>query len=416
MVALCFAVGLAGYGWYSQPQYQALRKELGHQPEKALVFAHVRCFDAEKAEVNAGQTVIVSGDHIEAMGRDDQVKIREGSEVIDGTGKTLLPGLFDMHAHLQPAAGLASIASGVTTVRDLGNQTSRLLALKKAWDSDLEIGPRVLMAAPLNSSRGKGERVTTEEEARAAIGRYKDAGYLQIKILGELKPALVPDVVKTAHAAGMRVSGHVPEGMKAEEFVRAGVDELQHMAYLLKSLTPSGAKTSPQEPEEGARLDIDSPSVTTWIKMLKDRNVVVDPTMNVYEAKYGGRGGVSEAYYQNMLRMLKRLYDEGVPLALGADGPQTPGASLHREIQIWVSAGVPAPKVLQIVTIGAARIMKVDRETGSIQPGKKADLVLVDGDPTQDIGSARKCQIVVKDGILYRSADLYRAASLKPPQ
>jgi len=111
--------------------------------------------------------------------------------------------------------------------------------------------------------------------------------------------------------------------------------------------------------------------------------------------------------------MLKCLYDEGIPLVVGTDGPQSPEVSLHREMEIWANAGIPAQKVLQFATIGATRVMKVDRETGSIRVGKKADLILVDGDPTQNIGDARKCRIVVKDGVVYRSADLYKAASSK---
>jgi imidazolonepropionase-like amidohydrolase len=412
---LFLVIGLVAHAFYSEPPYQALRQELGHQPKQGFVVEHVQFFDAEKTEVRASQTIVVVGDHIEALGRDDQVRIPEGCEVIDGAGKTLLPGLFDMHAHLQPAAGLPYLASGVTTVRDLGNQMNKLVTLKKAWDSDQEIGPRILMTGPINGSWGKGERVSTEHEARAAIDRYKNAGYVQIKILSDLKPSLVPDVVKTAHAAGMRVSGHVPEGMKAEEFVGAGVDEIQHMAYLVKNFSASGDRTSTQEPEDGARLDLDSAPVTVWIKALKNAGVVVDPTMNVYEDKFGRRGGVSARYYQNMLRMLKRLYDEGVPLVVGTDGPQSPGVSLHREMEIWASTGIPANKVLQMATIGAARVMKVDGETGSIRVGKKADLVLVNGDPTRDIKDARKCALVVKGGVIYRSADLYRAASIKPP-
>ena len=336
VAGIALAIAAITQAFQKEPDYTGLRTKLGHRPEKGFVIEHVRLFDSENAKVRQGQTVLVLGDRIEAVDPDHQGKAPEGIEVIDGTGKTLLPGLFDMHAHLQPSAGLAYIASGVTTVRDLGNQMDRLIALKKGWDSDEEIGPRILMSEPLNSNRGKGERVTTEQEAKAAIDRYKRAGYVQVKILGDLKPALVPFVVEAAHANGMRVSGHVPEGMKAEEFAHAGVDEIQHMNYLFKNLFPSGATTTGQEAEEGARIDVDSASVTAWIKMLKQKGIAVDPTMNVFEDKYGKHDGPPQRYYRNMLRMLKRLYDDGVPLVIGTDGPRSPGASLHREMEIWV--------------------------------------------------------------------------------
>ena len=204
----------------------------------------------------------------------------------------------------------------------------------------------------------------------------------------------------------MRVSGHVPDGMKADEFVHAGADEIQHIEYLLMNFFASAAATTGLEAEEGARLDVDSELVRHWIKSLKQKGIVIDPTMNVYEDKYGKAPGTSQRYYQTMVRMLKRLYDEGVPLVVGSDGPRSPGVSLQREMEIWVSAGIPPPKVFQAATIGAARVMHVDAETGSIRVGKKADLVLVDGDPTKNIADVRKCLIVIKRGTVYKSADL----------
>jgi imidazolonepropionase-like amidohydrolase len=396
---------LAFAGMQSARQHQA-RKVVGSRPKAGLVIEHVRVFDSETATVLADQTVIIRGDRIDAVGPAAETKVPPGLEVISGTGKMLLPGLFDMHAHLQPSAGPAYIAGGLTTVRDLGNQMSRLIPLKQAWESGEEVGPRVLMAGPLNGSRGKGELVSTEEEAKSAIERYKAAGYVQIKILSDLKPALVPYVVKTAHARQMRVSGHVPEGMKADAFVHAGVDEIQHMEYLMKTFCVSGAARTGLEAEEGARLDVDSKPVSRWIGLLKQKGIVIDPTMNVFEDKYGKAGDTPRMYYRAMLRMLRRLYDEGVLLVVGSDGPRAPGASLHREMEIWVQAGIPAAKVLQAATIGAARVMHVDAETGSIRVGKKADLVLIDGNPTQDIGDVRKCRIVIRGGTGYKRADL----------
>jgi imidazolonepropionase-like amidohydrolase len=391
---------------HTAPGRSAPQTGLGHRPKNGLLIDHVRLFDSDKAEFLPSQSVLVVGDRIEAVGPDSTLRQPDGCEVIDGTGRTLLPGLFDMHAHLQASAGTPYLAGGVTTVRDLGNTLDRLVALKQSWDSGGEVGPRVLMAGPLNGSRGKGVLVTTPEEAAAAIERYKQAGYVQIKILGEVKPALVPFIVKTAHASGMRVSGHVPEGMKADEFVRAGADEIQHLDYVLKNLLPSGASRSDREPEEGARLDLDSAAVTEWINTLRKNGVVIDPTVNVFEDKYGKRGGTSRRYYLALQRLLKRLYDEGVHLVVGTDGPRSPGKSLHREMEIWTEAGIPASAVLQRATLGAARVMKVDASTGSVRAGKKADLVLVDGDPTRNMADIRKIKVVVKDGVVYKSEDL----------
>jgi imidazolonepropionase-like amidohydrolase len=186
------------------------------------------------------------------------------------------------------------------------------------------------------------------------------------------------------------------------------------MSYLVKNFLPSGATMSSDEIAEGAKLDVNSQPITDFIALLKRKGIVLDPTMNVFEDKYGKHDGQEREYYENMMRLLKRLYDAGAALVIGTDAPRSPGLSLHHEMEIWVRAGVPPAKVLQIATIGAARVMKVDGETGAIRAGKKADFVLTEGDPTQTISDVRRCWIVVKNGVVYHSADLYKTVSITP--
>lgn len=380
-----------------------ISKDAGHRPEQGLAMVHVQLFDAEAGSVKTRQTVVVSGDRIQTADDDGLVTIPAGSEVVDGSGATLLPGLFDMHAHLQAAAGLPYIANGVTTVRDLGNRMETLVALKRAWDSGEETGPRILMAGPITDKGGKGVRVQNEQQAKAAIDRFKAAGYVQMKIVGSsFSPDLVAYVARTAHAEGMRLSGHVPDGMRARQFVEAGADEIQHMNFIMENFLPSGVRGDAAV-KPGAKLDLDSGSVSKFIELLKQKHTVVDPTLNVFEDKYARRGE-ADSYYRAMLGMLQRLYRAGVPLVIGTDAPRKPGVSLHHEMEIWVAAGIPPATVLQLATIGAARVMRVDAETGSIRAGKLADLVLVDGDPLRDISAIGKIRMVVKNGAVYRGA------------
>jgi imidazolonepropionase-like amidohydrolase len=147
---------------------------------------------------------------------------------------------------------------------------------------------------------------------------------------------------------------------------------------------------------EGGNLDLNSESVSRFVDLLKRMQVVIDPAMNAFEAKYAGHRD-TEKCYGAMTRMLKLLYHADVSLVIGTDAPRSPGVSLHREMEIWVEAGVPAPNLLQMTTIGAARVMSVDRKTGSIRIGKKADLVLIDGDPIQRISDIRKRRILLKE-------------------
>jgi len=240
--------------------------------------------------------------------------------------------------------------------------------------------------------------------------------------------------------------------MTAEQFIRTGADEIQHMNFIfLNFMADKAADTrTPARftvvAENAAALDQDSPPVKAFIHLLQERKTVLDPTLGVFEGMFTDRpgrvsaswepiasrlpaqiqrqtttgglpaGGEKDQLYKNsfaaMLDMLKRLHDSGIPLVAGTDGVE--GLMLHRELELWARAGIPAGKVLQIATLGAARVAKADADLGSIEPGKKADLVLVDGNPAANISDVRRCSVVVKNGVEYRSAQLYEALGIKP--
>jgi len=426
----------------------ALAARLAHRPAKGLVIRHVRVFDAESATVREDQTVAIVGNRIQAAAP-------AGAEEVDGAGKMLLPGLFDMHAHFDPYQGLLDIASGVTTVRDLGNDMDDLLRVKRAMDAGETIGPRVVLAGVIDG-RGPYAAPTkvladTEDEARAYIDRYAAAGYTQIKIYSSVKPELVPFIARTAHAKGMRVSGHVPAGMVADQFVDAGVDEMQHINFVFLNFMPAeAAKTNTRArltapAEHAAEINLDSPEVARFIEKLRDKHIVVDPTLGVFEHQYTARPGVPSpglaaildrlptqerrgalagglpapgaqdalyrASFQAFLKMTARLYRAGVALVIGTD--ESDGLMLHRELELWVAAGIPAERVLQTATWGAARVARVSDERGSIAPGKLADLVLIDGDPVRRISDVRKPVLTIKDGVVYRSHELYEAMGMR---
>jgi imidazolonepropionase-like amidohydrolase len=198
--------------------------------------------------------------------------------------------------------------------------------------------------------------------------------------------------------------------------------------------------------KRAAELDLASPEVRSFIALLKEKQVVVDPTVNVFEGMFLARPGepdpgsreilhrlppqvqrrflggglpVPEGMdgryresFQALLAMIKALYDAGVPLVAGTDA--LAGFSLHRELELYVQAGIPAPRVLQIATLGAARVVGRQGELGTIEAGKLADLVLVDGDPAADVRQIRNVELTVKGGVLYRSAELYRQIGVTP--
>jgi hypothetical protein len=434
-----------------------LARELAHHPDHPVAVEHVRLFDSEQATIREDQTVVIKGERITAVGPSAAIAVPKDAQRIDGTGKTLLPGLFDMHAHAQPTDdGFLNIASGVTGIRDMGNDIEELKHIQDQWDSGAAIGPRVWKAGFMDG-RGPlqapiGLNADTAEEAQAAVNRYADLGYIQIKIYSSIKPELVPVIIKTAHARGLRVSGHVPNGMIASQFVEDGADEVQHINFIFLNFLASQVKDT-RTPERftavganAAKLDLQSKEVNDFIALLLKHHTTVDVTLATFEGMFTGRPGeVSpdlapvadrlpaqvqrSAYagglpvteqndqlykdsYEAMLRMTKRMYDAGIPILAGTDA--TPGIMLHRELELEVRAGIPAPKALQIATFNAARLLKQENELGSIAPGKRADFVLVEGNPAEHISDIRRCRLVMKNGVLYNSAELYGAVSIKP--
>jgi len=433
-----------------------LAQTLAHKPNGSLVFVHANVFDADSATLLPGRTVVIDGEKVRAIGGDSQVKIPQGAEVIDASHKTLMPGLWDMHVHLGPNDGLLHMAAGVTSVRDLANDIDQLGAMQKRFDEGTEIGPRVLKAGFLDG-RGPYQGPTkvfadSEQEAKDDIDRYAKLGYVQIKIYSSIKPELVPKIAQMAHAHGMRVSGHVPAFMTAQQFVEDGADEIQHMNFIFLNFlfdTVKDTRARARFTEVGAHaaeIDPSSQRVQDFIHVLQQHKTVLDPTLAIFEGMFTDRPGtVSVSYaavadrmpaqvrrgffyggievpegmdqryrdsFNQMLKMEKALYDSGIRIVAGTDA--LAGFTLQRELELYVQAGIPAPKVLQLDTLGAARIMKRDSELGSIAPGKLADMILIDGDPTTNISDIRHVVTTVKGGLVYQNADLYRALGVKP--
>jgi imidazolonepropionase-like amidohydrolase len=327
-----------------------------------------------------------------------------------------------------------------------------------------------------------------EDEARKDVQNYARLGYVQIKVYSSLKPELVPKIAQMAHSHGMRLSGHVPAGMTAADFVRAGADEVQHMNFILLNFMPQVKDTrTPARFTEvaahAAEIDLSSEQVQAFIHLLQERKTVVDPTVSIFEDMFTDRAGQMPAgwadvaermpsevrrsflygglelpqenaapsepgspnsdalakakslghdmnpgagtvqepvnwdqryrdSFRAMLKMTRALYDAGVPIVAGTDS--TAGFALHRELELYVEAGIPAPKVLQLATLGAARVMKRDAQLGSISPGKLADVILVKGDPSQSIKDIDRIETVVKDGVVYQVSDLDKAIGVRP--
>jgi len=437
-------------------RYARLARELAKHPNHPVAIEHVRLFDSEQAAIRDDQTVLIAGEAFAAVGPADSIKIPDNAERIDGRGKTIVPGMFDMHAHAQALDGMLNIASGVTGVRDMGNDIDQLQRLQDQWQRGTTIGPRVWKSGFIDGhsefQAPTGLYADNAADAAAAVNRYADLGYIQIKLYSSLKPELVPGIVQLAHSRGLRVSGHIPNGITASQFVEDGADEIQHINFIFLNFFASQVKDT-RTPERftavganAARLDLRSKPVNDFIQLLLDHHTTVDVTLATFEGMFTGRPGqvspdmapilrrlpaqiqrsaysgglpvkpeTDQLYkdsYRAMLAMTKRMYDAGVPILAGTDA--LAGIMLHRELELEVQAGIPAAKSLQIATLNAARLLKQDRELGSIAAGKHADFLMVDGNPVERISDIRRCRLVMKDGTLYNSADLYAAMGIQP--
>lgn len=436
----------------SAAQADSLRRE----PGRPLLLRGGDLFDAESGKIIANAAVVIDGNRIAGAGPRETIPVPVDAEIIDTTGKTILPGLWDMHVHTTDDDGLLHLAAGVTSVRDLANDTDELLARRRRFDEGSILGPRIVLAGIIDGPgpfAGPTKVLAgTEAEARSAVDRYADLGYAQIKIYSSVKPELVPAIGDQAHKRGLRVSGHVPAFMTAAEVVKAGYDEIQHANFLFLNFWSDTVKDT-RTPlrftavaEKAADLDQGSDRVQAFIRLLRKHGTVIDPTLNVFEEMFTGRkGAVAPGYaaiadrvpaqvrrslftgglpvpegmdqryrdsFAAMLKMVKRLHDVGVPIVAGTDA--LAGFSYHRELELYEMAGIPSAEVLRIATLGAAKVMKLDKDLGSVASGKLADLIVVDGHPAERISDIRRVSLVIKDGRIVDVAAVLRTVGVKP--
>ena len=394
--------------------------------------------------------VVIHDGHIVAVGPRSKVKIPRHAQIIDAHGKTILPGLWDMHAHFEQVEwGPIYLAAGVTTVRDCGNEFEFITAVRDAIAQGRGLGPRLLLAGIVDGSSTYTigvERVDTPEQARVWTDRYHAAGFQQMKIYSSVKLEELKAVADEAHRLGMTVTGHIPEGLNAYQAIEAGQDQINHIQYIadiMKAPLPEGA-TRLDRFKAGANIDLASPEAQKALAFLKEHHTVVDPTIALMEfftattakppasfepgvdkvapelaeqltdvAPPTDRSEIGEKVYEKELEIVGALHRAGIPVVAGTD-QTVPGHSLHREIELYVQAGFTPMEAIQAATIVPARAMGIEKESGTVEKGKRGDLILVNGNPLEDIHNIRNVEYVITNGTMFHTAELWQSVGFKP--
>jgi hypothetical protein len=396
-------------------------------------------------------TVIVENGVITRIGKADAVKIEKEATVIDGTGKYLLPGLFDMHVHFFYEQGehrntcaeelKMMLANGLTTVRIECGDPVYLDARKKVAEG-VWAGPQLFVASPqFVGAWPWGDPVfaaicKTPEEAVAAVRRFRDEGYDEIKITFMVRRDVYDAIIRTAREVGLKVTGHVGPLVKLPAALAAR-QQIEHMDEFIDMLLPD---TSYNHGESVSDMNIwrkrawatvpflDEGKLPALVAMVREAGIYVTPTNFFFLSSFGEgrtdeqyrqrpdyafipeaikaeRWSIKERYWNNAppkesrekyvrlrRKMTHELWKAGVPLMAGSDSPEwflAQGFALHDELEAFVQAGLSPFAALQTATVNPAAYLGVLDRKGTVETGKQADLLLLDKNPLEDIRHTR---------------------------
>jgi imidazolonepropionase-like amidohydrolase len=441
--------------------------KLAHEPSATpLVLRGVTVVDGTGRPPAAHRDVVIEGSRIVGIHASDGRAYPSGTRVLDLPGRYLMPGLIDAHAHvtvlffhrqddgttrteyrrdLSERVLRLLLAHGVTTVRNPSAPAEAGVTLRDDVARGELAGPRILTAGEhLNDAR------MTPDEIRAEVRRQAEVGVDMIKVYAALRPAQVAAAIDEAHRLGLPVVGHL-QATSWTEAARLGIDALTHGSPWATTYLPPERRPEYRQSMLG-RLDwlewmeLDGPELTAMIRELAERRIPVDPTLITYHTKFVGndprwtehpdlelvpemaarwREGwtfVADWTHDDFARgrrlwpkveaLIRRYHDGGVLLAAGSDLPNPwtiPGVSLHEELELLVEAGIPAPEVLRIATRNGAEALGLLDELGTVEVGKRADLLVLSADPTADIRQTRSIEAVIQGGQVMRPAELLGA-------
>ena len=452
----CVTILPAGLAAQSASSLSAGVREFVQVDAPVVALTHVQVVDGTGAPAASDQTIVLRDGRIAAVGPSDTVAVPSDAEVLDLTGHTVIPGIIGLHDHtfymtrgrrvqLNFSAPRLYLASGVTTIRTTGAFSPYSeLNLKSSIANGELLGPRMYITGPYITGTGASTQmkaVSSPEDARRVVGYWADEGVDWFKAYTRIGHDELAAAIDEAHRRGVKVTGHLCSASFTEA-VELGIDNIEHGFFTNSDyvegkqpgVCPSGVRQSLLD------VDLDGAEVRTTIREMVDANVAMTSTLAVYELSVPNRPPLEDRVLEMMAPAAREEYlqtrneiaslddspmstlfpkaqafekafvDAGGLLAAGVDptgmGGALPGFGDQRNYELLLEAGFTPEQVIQIMTLNGARVLGEDDRFGSIEVGKLADLVVINGDPVQREAEIRNVTLVFKEGVGYDSPKL----------
>lgn len=385
--------------------------------EKTFALVGAKLIDGTGRAPIANATIIVRDGRIVAAGPNNATAAPAGTKVIDAGGTTIVPGLWDMHAHASNVEWLSAyLGAGVTTIRDMGGEQGYLTALRDTVGNGRGLGPRVLLAGLVDGDdpAAFGPTVAaTPEQGKAIVDRYHAAGFQQMKLYSLLQPDVVSAITARAHELGMTVTGHVPTALGVRRAVEAGMDHIAHMpinAELIALMAKRQTVIDPTLPWNELLGHAPETPIESFEPGIARANPAL--AMNYRSVTNDTDAATAKQRLRDQEALVKAMFDAGVPIVAGTDGG-LPGYSLLRSLELYVEAGMTPMQAIESATRVPAKAMGMSADTGTIETGKRADMIVLTADPLANISNIRKLKWVVANGRILEPAPLWRSAGFR---
>lgn len=437
------------------------RQRAATAQSKPLVFAHVTVIDMTGAPPKSDMTVIVMGGRVAALGKTGSVRVPKGAQVIDATGKFLIPGFWDMHFHLKEVERTFPlfIANGVTGVRNMGGDFQKLFEWRAAASSGLLLGPRIVTCGPvIDGTRPANPdhalAVGTTVEASEAVLFLKESGAEFLKVYDDVPREAYFALAEQAKKQGLPFVGHIPRSVTMREAAAAGQKSVEHLGTFLEGSSSAEIELrnwasppvkdgdfsaipariaargnrmletySAERAEELLAQLVKHQTwqvptlLAKWVNTnVDDLSAAANPLYKYIPAseregwspqknfffRYRTREFIAyqKRLFEKEMQVVGAMYRAGVPLMAGTDGGAytVPGFGLHRELALLVEAGLTPMDALRAATVNPAKFLGEADTLGTIEPGKTANLVLLEANPLDNIGNTRRIDAVVLNG------------------